>query len=172
LKKKNIFLTGSIKVGKSTLINRLLEDFKGSVKGFKTLPYFKEDEKSGFLLKGFNVQVEPSGLPLICRRTKTGILYGIIETFEGYGVRILQECLETGTDLILMDELGIFETGAQNFQKWVLKCLDSHIPVLGVIKPKSTAFLEGIKKRKDVTIIEVDLRNRDMLYGELKDIFG
>ena len=39
-----------------------------------------------------------------------------------------------------MDELGFFESEALNFQKQVLKCLASPIPVLGVIKPLSTPF--------------------------------
>ena len=35
----HLFLTGDIRIGKSTLIGKLLEQVDGSVKGFKTVPF-------------------------------------------------------------------------------------------------------------------------------------
>ncbi len=58
-------------------------------------------------------------------------MYAVTETFEDLGVRILQDCLKSKPDLIIMDELGILEAEAKTFQDYVRKCLASDIPVLG-----------------------------------------
>jgi len=115
---KNIFLTGDIQVGKSTILNSFLLNFKGSIGGFKTEPIFLDKGKT-FILKSlnhFNGKIE--GNHYICKFSDAaGRLLPQVETFEGLGVSILKECLEKNPDVIIMDELGIFESHALNFQK-------------------------------------------------------
>ena len=42
-------------------------------------------------------------------------------TFDGYGVKLLTDCVKARPDLIVMDELGFFENNAVLFQEKVLK---------------------------------------------------
>jgi molybdate transport system regulatory protein len=91
------------------------------------------------------------------------------EVFETLGVNLLTHCLDNHPDIIVMDELGFLESEATTFQQRVFSCLDAPVPVWGVIKPLSTPFLDGIRERKDVTVLTITIDNRDRLYNELTE---
>ena len=69
--------------------------------------------------------------------------------------------------LVIMDELGFLENEAFAFQGEVFKCLECGIPVLGVLKAVSTPFLDTIRVRPDVRILEVTPENRERIFWEL-----
>lgn len=162
---KNIFLTGDIQVGKSTLIKRILEKDQGQVCGFKTVPFYLNDESRLFQLnRFFPEQINNEQPLLVCKKTENGKLTGIPEVFDQWGVRILEACLNAKPDIIIMDELGLFESEAYDFQKSVWRCLDSPIPVLGVLKAKNSPFLDRVREREDVLIIEITEANREENY--------
>ncbi|MGS0745287.1 nucleoside-triphosphatase [Syntrophomonas erecta subsp. sporosyntropha] len=159
---KNIFLTGKIQVGKSTIINRSLSNFKGSIAGFKTIPRLRVDNKRSFILQSLTAD-DYTDIPWICRYNNEDRLTGITETFETYGVSVLQKCLGSQPDLIIMDELGVFEAQAYRFQCMVFELLTSPLPVIGVLKAKENSFLDSIKSRNDVQVLQVTVANRSEL---------
>jgi len=165
--KKNIFLTGERRVGKSTLLNKLLDGSSFSVAGFKTLPHFSGDERDGFYFQSMLNGEADLNCHFISRKTSQNAWLSVTETFENQGVENLKKSLKAKPDIILMDELGFLESQALNFQKHVKQCLDSTIPVLGVIKLFRTPFLDSIRERKDVNIIEVTPLNREKIYDFL-----
>ncbi len=59
-----------------------------------------------------------------------------------------------------MDELGFLESEAFAFQKKSLEILDGDTPVIGVIKPRSSDFLDLVRKHPRVEILEVTPENR------------
>jgi len=160
---KNIFLTGDIKVGKSTILNNFLLSYKGIIGGFKTEPYFLEDSQKTFVLKSLNQLRRPKANQYICKPSaSTGRLIPITQTFDDFGVEILNDCLEEKPNIIIMDELGIFESAALKFQENIYKCLASQIPVIGVIKNKESKFLNDLRSRTDLLIISITLENREI----------
>lgn len=168
---KNLFLTGEIQVGKSTIIKRVLEGFQGSLGGFRTLYDISVDGKKGFVIEGLNPVFRGLRHP-ICRYSDEGYMIGLSDTFEDYGVKILRHSLEEKVDLVVMDELGVFESEAFNFQKLVFAVLDSPIPVLGVLKAKPSPFLDEIRNRQDVVIYSVTLENRNFLAGKVREFLN
>lgn len=162
---KNILLTGEIQVGKSTLIKKIIDKyFKDKlVSGFKTLPFYEDEEKQGYYIEDqLEKGVEPSLDNIVGRVLKEEQrCFGIKETFENSGVDILNRALNSKSDLILIDELGFFENNAENFKSKVKEVLVSEMRVIGVLKKKDTEFLNSIKSREDVMIIEVDKVNRE-----------
>lgn len=90
-------------------------------------------------------------------------------TFDGYGVKLLTDCVKARPDLIVMDELGFFENNAVLFQEKVLEILDSDTPVLGVLKKKETPFLNSIRCRNDVSIFVVNKGSRDGIFPMVLD---
>jgi nucleoside-triphosphatase len=164
---KNIFLTGPRQVGKSTAIRKALANFNNlDLRGFKTLPVFEKEVLTGFILESLN-PADTYPQPYVGRQKANGFWQAVPQTFEEFGVKILKEALAAKPDLILMDELGFFESEALNFQKQVLKCLASPIPVLGVIKPLSTPFLKAVRSSPGVLILEINKENREDKYQEL-----
>ena len=97
-----------------------------------------------------------------------GSLKGLPAVFDEIGAGILNDCLNSKPDLIVMDELGVFENKAYLFQEKVLDCLNSQIPVIGVIKDKSSPFLDLLRKRDDAIFIRVTKENRNKMKGILK----
>lgn len=160
----NIMLTGERQIGKSTIINFLLENCHGEVCGFRTLP-----NDGLHYLSPINSQRVMAEKHNICRKNEGGTLVGITSTFDDSGARILGNCLEKKPDLIIMDELGLFESKAFVFQERVLECLNSDIPVLGVLKAKSSPFLDLIRNRDDITIFTITKDNRSKMKEIIKN---
>ncbi|MCX7708966.1 MAG: nucleoside-triphosphatase [Clostridia bacterium] len=168
--KKNIFLTGQKQVGKSTLINGALSQNAFAVGGFKTLPHLTHGERDGFFIRSMLPDIVTSENILISRKNSHGGWEAIPATFEQVGVKILEESLKACPQLILMDELGFLENQALNFQRTVMKCLDSPVPILGVIKPVHTPFLDSVRSREDVEVLEITIENREEKYKILGDL--
>jgi len=159
-------------VGKSTIIDqyiKLNQDKYKIISGFKTkelilndslLGYYLEDQSShseDYQLVGINI-LYPNG-----RKSE-----GVTNAFDTRGVEILNHAINNECDLIILDELGFFELEAKQFINKVYELLDTEKRVLGVLKKKTNTFLESIKNRKDVIVIEVTINNRDKVINELK----
>ena len=70
--------------------------------------------------------------------------------------------------LVVIDEIGPMEMRSQRFREVVLAALDSRSTVLGTIVQRSTSFGDQVKRRSDVTLIDVLPSNRDALPAQLK----
>ena len=169
---KNIFITGEKQIGKSTLINRLIEEMKFQVSGFKTLPYEIENQRMGFYLKGLVETNEYKNNMPISIQTSKGSCIPITETFETLGVEILRKSLVTSHPIILMDELGRLESMAKNFNQEVCKVLDSNKVVIGVLQQVHVPLLTTIKQRQDTWILTLDHHNTLDVYMTIKEKIG
>lgn len=165
---KNIFLTGSRGIGKTILLNRVLKAFPGKIAGFRTVPVCDNYEKVvGFGILDINDNRGLEATNLIGLKQTEGIM-AFPETFEELGSAILERGIISNPLLLIMDELGFLESQAIRFQRQVEACLDSAVPVLGVLKAHDSPFLNRIKERTDVLLYEVNESNRESLYGVLK----
>lgn len=173
---KNLFLSGDINVGKSTIIEKLIYEShisKDKIGGFYTKAYLENDKVMGFYIEPINFN---SKIPTIQNRligyTPDGNSWVAVEkTFETFGVQILNYCLNSKFKLIIMDELGFFENKANNFQKIIHKVLSSDKKVLGCIKPFSTSFMDSIRQRKDVIEVDITRSNRNDISRILAEKF-
>ena len=158
----NFFITGNLHVGKSTLINWILDNCSFSdIAGFRTSRYYNNKKLEGFYIEDIRNKSENPKDKFIGRCINKDNWVSIPSTFDDYGVEILKGALEINPRLIVMDELGFFENEADEFQEMVLRVLDSEIPVLGVLKQKQTPFLDKIRNRDDVNLITISPDNRD-----------
>lgn len=164
----NIFLTGEKRVGKSTIINKTIKDLNINPSGFKTLPYYKNGTMVGYYMKSL-LDSDTCNQNIVSIKKGTKYI-PLTETFENEGVKLLKDSLECEEKVILMDELGFFEREAYLFQTTVFNCLDSSKVVIGVLKKKHVLFLEEIKNRKDIVIIDVDIYNREEIYQKFKNM--
>ena len=159
----NIFLYGDIGVGKTTIIRNFIERLNCSIGGFVEKHHLYDDRKEFRIISLYDGQVtEPIGVSFFNKNK----FKSIAEVFEIDGVEILQNSFRE-RQLIIMDELGFMECDAKEFQRAVYKALNSNKPVIGVIKAKGCEFLEDIRKRDDVTLIEVKESNRDEVLNNL-----
>lgn len=165
--KKHIVIAGHRHVGKSTLVNRLLEDCDKPVYGFRTA-----SGKS--MIKGYrSFFIHPANYTekIESEENHVGDGHGgepicHVGAFNNYGVK----CLEAKPDgIILMDELGFMENDAELFKAKVLECLDGDIPVIATAKEgMDTEFLNAVLNHPNANVYHIDIENRDQLYEELK----
>ena len=74
-------------------------------------------------------------------------------------------------EVVVIDEIGKMECFSSLFKKKLAVVLDSENEVLGAISLKGDRFIESIKSRKDVTLIELTDDNRQKLVEVLADRF-
>ncbi len=167
----NFFLTGPPRRGKSSLIVDFIPEIKGPVGGFvvqrmllsgKTVAFRLADlrEEPYCLTKSFQGSIRDL---VIYQKKNCSRWIPVLSTFNQKGTRALQQAVNCS--LLIMDELGIFEEEALLFQQAVLARLRSTQPVLGVIKEKSSPFLDRVRATPGVEIHRIEERRTASLLG-------
>ncbi|MBE6016824.1 MAG: NUDIX domain-containing protein [Lachnospiraceae bacterium] len=170
----HIFLTGDFQIGKSTLINKVLENLPACrLGGFRTISVADIPGAFGSV---YILSASGGAEPSYGDENRVGIRggsgpAGFPEVFDRRGIEILsgsEKC-----DLILMDEIGKMERNSPLFIARVLELLDGDVPVFGVLRKEgSTPLQEAIRDHSNVRLIEVTAENRDTLAPELIRYFS
>ncbi|MCI7735901.1 MAG: nucleoside-triphosphatase [Clostridiales bacterium] len=163
----HLFLTGEVQVGKSTLIRRLLAAHPcWRLGGFRTVTRWEGRQGCVHLLPAHaGMEACTADNCVGIRDLETMRPVSRPEVFD----RIGPELLRPGrAELLLMDELGTMERQAESFGSAVLGALDGDLPVLGVIKPRSSALLDAVRAHPRVSLITVTLENREKLLTNLE----
>ncbi len=161
-----IFLTGEPRVGKTTLIQKLVREFPDDYAGFWSEKHY-DLEQGVDLVYIHATKGEWYYRPENCIGTCfPGVrAVGHKEVFEGYGRELLSHIPPKVP--VIMDELGFLERDAEVFCKTALALLDSDNPVIGVIKPKPIAFLDQIRAHPAVQIFTVTRENTEEIYSQI-----
>ena len=162
---RHILICGDVGVGKSTLIRRLLEYSRRPLYGFVTKRSAVPD-RDGL----FSVRIRPaaqsgdewdSGPKNLVGATDRARCFRYPEVFDGLGADLLRA---PARGLILMDELGFLESGAERFCSGVLRTLDGDIPVLAAMKSRDTDFLRAVRDHPNGALFRITKENRDALF--------
>lgn len=162
---QKLFLTGPPRSGKTSLLQQCLNQAGLKPTGFAVQRLTSDGCTWAFRLLDLSREPWVSKLETthpfpdiaICLKDD-GHWLGLSGIFDTKGVAALEHPLQTTNSLVIMDELGIFERDALRFQKAVFQVLDSKLPVLGVIKPKSALFLDRVRAHPQIRIIDLAAR--------------
>jgi len=159
---RNILLTGIPRIGKTTIIHKIISNIKRGCAGFYTEEMREGNQRVGFKLITLDHKDCILSHENIKSRHRVG-KYGVnLECIGCIGVASMLEGIQK-KKVIIIDEIGKMELFSKDFQEIVIKALDSESPVLGTILFRPHPFCDKIKKREDVEIIEVTTENRDRL---------
>ena len=163
----NVFLTGNIQVGKSTAIRRFLLKSGLIADGFMTYWELDSDKCRNLYLSPYSIDTLSVKRTFIASDCGNGLMAAenISSAFDVQGSAILYS--SGRHDIIVMDELGFLETKSTLFQQAVLHCVFGDVPVLGVIKPVKTKFLDTIRDCQNVIVREVTLKSADTVLAWL-----
>jgi len=161
----NVLLTGRPGIGKTTLIKRLIGATPLSKGGFYTEEVREQGQRVGFSLTTLD-QKKTLLAHLKIRSSYRVGRYGVdIDTFEAIGVESIRKAISS-RELIIIDEIGRMELFSRKFREVVLQALKTG-RVLATIKQGRGYFIDEIKSRKDVRVLEVNLENRETLSSKL-----
>lgn len=166
---KHIVIAGKRHVGKTTLVNRLLEKYEGPVYGFRTASgtSMRKGFRSFFIFPaGSDERIESEENHIGDGNGKGPVAYP--EVFNNYGVR----CLQAEPDgIIVMDELGFMEKDADRFCARVLELFDGDIPILATAKSgHDIEFLNKLLDHPNADVYYIDVNNRDELYETISSL--
>lgn len=166
--RKNILFTGRPGVGKTRVIMNLISGLEG-VGGFYTEEIRQKGERKGFrivTLRGKKGILAHKDLKSPYRVGKYGVNIEDLENIAGKS--ILLALNDDKKKIVLIDEIGRMELYSPKFQQAVIKALGSPKRVIGTLQERHNKFIDAIREREDVEIIEVTLENRNRLPKELK----
>ena len=163
---KHILVTGIPGVGKTTLIRKVLA---GLPPAFPVAGFFTGELREGGHRVGFEIETLDGRKGVLshvrfqspCRVGRYGVDIGGFE-------RLVLPILRAGEpDLYVIDEIGKMECFSGPFVQTVTALLDAGTPVFGSVALKGGGFIERVKGRSDVTLVEVTVRTRDSLVGQI-----
>jgi nucleoside-triphosphatase len=161
-----MLLTGNPGVGKTTVIRAVTERLKGiACAGFYTEEVRQEGKRSGFRIITLDGQ-EATLASLGTRRPTVGKYSIHVEEFEKLAVLTLDP-VKTPADLYIIDEIGKMELLSLAFKAAIVELLAQPTNILATITRRGNGFVDQIKRRSDVDLIEVTRSNRDELPEKL-----
>jgi nucleoside-triphosphatase len=161
-----VFLTGKPRVGKTTALKRIVSSLTAYgyvVGGMLTLEINEKGVRTGFEIsdilsgrKGVLAHITGEG-PSI------GRYHVNLQDLAEVGARALDIAVEQAT-VIAVDEIGPMELLSPRFKASINKAFDSGKPLVGTIHYRSREpYIERIRSRNDVNIIEVTMETRERL---------
>jgi nucleoside-triphosphatase len=162
-----LFLTGTPGVGKTTLIRGVLKRLKEvRCAGFYTEEKRHKGQRIGF--KIITLDGQEGTLASIGRKEPTVGRYSIhIAEFEKLILPQLDSI--TPADLYVIDEIGKMELLSQKFRSKAIDLLAQPSNILATIAKKGKGFIEQIKARNDIELIDVTRENRNHLCVEIAE---
>jgi nucleoside-triphosphatase len=167
--KRHILLTGHPGIGKTTLIQSVIEPLADlHPVGFYSRELREEGARVGFELVSLNGRKEILAHIHLESPFKVSKYAVNIRGFENF----LVELHLTGEKkLVIIDEIGKMESFSSEFKKLVRSLLDSSATVIATIPIRGDLFIEQIKNRHDVHIYQVTKKNRnDLVNTIIKEI--
>ena len=167
---RKVLLTGRAGCGKTTLVRRVVNEVAQSAGGFYTEEIRERWERVGFKIVTLDGKEGVFAHVNFKTQQRLG-KYGLdLSPLETIGTEAVSEVVRA-RQLTVIDEIGPMEIRSAIFRDVVNEALNSRAPLLGTITARPFPFTDAIKKRRDVTLIEVRRDNREQLVSELSDHF-
>lgn len=164
---KNLFITGTPKVGKTTLIKEVIVQYRDKVGGFYTEEIREGTKRGGFVIRTFNGQEGIMALKGLPSKYKVG-KYGVdVKVIDEVAVPSLRRAIQE-KELIVIDEIGSMEILSEQFRIALFECLNSPKKVLATIRYGSQPFTNDVKKFVSTKLVILKKENYTAIKTEVQ----
>lgn len=155
--RKNILITGLPRSGKSTILKKIISSYQNKV-GFVTNEILGDGKRIGFEIETHNDK--KAILASVKFNTNLKVSKYFVDT--GNLDLMIREITEfKKKDLLFLDQIGQMELFSEKFKEIAIKFLDSENICLATLsKVYKDDFIEKIKSRNDVIVVEITPENR------------
>lgn len=163
-----LLLTGHPGLGKTTAIRRVVARLGEQAGGFYTEEVRAQGRRTGFRLVALD---GPEGTLASVNRSgpyRVGKYAVHREDLERVGVAALQRALaQPQVRVVVIDEIGKMELISPGFRRTVLDALAGSKAVLGTVMAGSQPWVDALKARPDVTLVELTRDNRQDMPAQI-----
>jgi nucleoside-triphosphatase len=163
---KNILITGTPGVGKTTALKRIVSQLKeGTAGGFWSSEIRERGQRVGFAIETLDGQRGILAHTQQDRGPRVGRYRVNVYDVERIAVPSMVTARERGL-LVVVDEIARMELFSSSFRTEIAQCLGERC-VLGTLQMRRDPFLDEVRKRPDVSLIELTPQNRDLVPREI-----
>jgi nucleoside-triphosphatase len=161
-----LLLQGLPKVGKTTVVERLVERLQGEdmpAAGFLTRELHEQGRRVGFAVRSLR---GPEAV-IAHQDWVTGVQVGRfrvdVAAFERVALPALTAALEGDAVVVIIDEIARMELASAAFVDLLGQVMDRPAPVVATVHVHPHPVTDALLRRPDVQVIEVNSANRDEL---------
>jgi nucleoside-triphosphatase len=160
----SLLLTGQPGVGKTTIIRAVVARLGMSAGGFCTEEIREHGRRTGFRVMSLDGTTGILASASVSGPYRVGKYSVHLDDLEEVGVNAVWEAVEhPDVSVVVIDEIGKMELLSPAFRHAVLAALDSPKSVLATVMARSEPWVDAVKARPEVTLIEVSRANREAL---------
>ena len=166
--KQVYLLTGAPGTGKTSLIKQVVAGMKDRAGGFYTEEIRTRGARQGFRL--ITLDGQNAVLAHVSNNSQYRVgKYGVdIDSLERVGVPSLRKAAQQ-CELVVIDEIGKMELFSAGFREAVSDIIDSGKKILGTIMLKPHPWADAIKRKPQVSLIEVTRTNYQQVLDDLRN---
>jgi nucleoside-triphosphatase len=165
---KNILITGFPGSGKTTLVIKLAN----ALKDLHPVGFYTSEIREGGIRQGFEF-IGLDGTRALLSHVNIQSPYRVgrygvdIKGFDAFLSSLALGNSDAG--LFIVDEIGKMECYSEKFKELVREILTSDMPVIATIALKGGGFINEVRKRNDIDIVELTQANRDPLIAGIAE---